>query len=78
MRNVQIITTRTDWDNLLNLLEDSGFESCEHNVGLEDEEEYVDWFWDETIYDLQGRVLKEIPKSGFYIKGGKKYCVIKW
>ena len=25
MRNVQIITTRTDWDNLLNLLEDSGF-----------------------------------------------------
>ena len=62
---------------LIDLLEDSGFESCEHNVGLEDEEEYVDWFWDETIYDLQGRVLKEIPKSGFYIKGGKKYCVIK-
>ena len=25
MRNVQIITTRTDWDNLQNLLEDSGF-----------------------------------------------------
>ena len=40
-------------------------------------EEYQIENKDETIYDLQGRILNEIPKSGFYIKGGKKYCVIK-
>ena len=59
---------------LVDLLEDSGFESCEHSVNIE---EYQTKNNSEIIYDLQGRILNKIPKSGFYIKGGKKYCVIK-
>jgi hypothetical protein len=59
---------------LNNILENEGFSSCENNIGLEDYEIKNN---NETIYDLQGRILNEIPKSGFYIKGGKKYCVIK-
>ena len=59
---------------LIDLLEDSGFESCENHVNVE---EYQIEHNNEIIYDLQGRILKEIPKSGFYIKGGKKYMIIK-
>ena len=29
------------------------------------------------IYDLQGKLLKEKPKSGFYIQGGNKYYILK-
>tara|TARA_Y100000996_G_C22247647_1_gene530457 strand:+ start:80 stop:478 length:399 start_codon:yes stop_codon:yes gene_type:complete len=29
------------------------------------------------IYDLQGKLLKEKPKRGFYVQGGKKYYIIK-
>ena len=30
---------------------------------------------DAIIYDLNGRILTEKPKSGYYIQGGKKYYV---
>ena len=60
---------------LIDALNEEGFYSCDHNTV--DIEEHQIENKDETIYDLQGRILNEIPKSGFYIKGGKKYCIIK-
>ena len=59
---------------LIDLLENEGFSACEYSVDIE---EYNIENNDKTIYDLQGRILNGIPKSGFYIQGGKKYCVIK-
>jgi len=63
---------------LIDLLDEEGFYRCDHgSSNTINIEEYEIKNKDETIYDLQGRILNEIPKSGFYIKGGKKYCVIK-
>jgi hypothetical protein len=63
---------------LIDLLDGEGFHRCDHGSSSTiNIEEYEIKNNDKTIYDLQGRILNEIPKSGFYIKGGKKYCVIK-
>ena len=62
---VEIPVLIAEWEN----------EDEENNtVGLED---YKIESNDKTIYDLQGRILNEIPTKGFYIQGGKKYIVIK-
>tara|TARA_R110002020_G_scaffold69033_2_gene180004 strand:+ start:711 stop:1355 length:645 start_codon:yes stop_codon:yes gene_type:complete len=64
-----------DQQTLIDTLDEEGFYSCDHNsVDIEEHQLENN---DKTIYDLQGRILNGIPKSGFYIQGGKKYCVIK-
>ena len=65
-----------DNDGIVNELDSDANGDCieDNTLGLEN---YKLENEDKNIYDLQGRVINEIPKSGFYIKGGKKYCVIK-
>ena len=74
-----IIDLDYQWDLeqtvLIDLLEEDGFKDCnEHTVGLEDYEIENN---NETIYDLQGRILNKKPINGFYIQKGKKYTIIK-
>ena len=73
-----------NWDQgvLAEVLEDEGFIPCsddwnpEINNSINIEEHYYKND-DKTIYDLQGRILNEIPKNGFYIQGGNKYIILK-
>ena len=41
-------------------------------IGFVIEEDGVRWY-NNKIYDLQGRELNEIPVGKMYIRGGKKY-----
>ena len=80
------------WDleqsTLFNLLENEGFLRCNENydpssnqtTGITECNHPAEYSLNKIqnpIYDLQGRLLTEKPKSGFYIQGEKKYYIIK-